>query len=168
MQPVRVNASKRRAPRLQAVVLAALLGLSAPALARHAEGSENAAALEALVADPQLVISRESLIASMTDPETRPSDAASSSAGDTSHSGVPAQDTDQDQQARAGASPKAGSEPRNRPLPVETALTIASAVLGGPCRHQGNASKPAASTAAAAAARTAAAAKGSLCGRPHT
>ncbi len=112
-------------------MLAALLGLSVPALARHAEGSDNAATLEALVADPQLVISRESLIASMTEPDAHSSDAVSSSANDTPHSGITAQDSTQDQQAFSGASTSVGSEARSRPLPVETALTAASAALEG-------------------------------------
>ncbi len=112
-------------------MLAALLGLSAPALARHAEGSDNAATLEALVADPQLVISRESLIASMTEPDTQSSDAMSGSANDTPHSGNTARDTAQNQQAYADTSSSVGSEARSRPLPVETALTAASAALEG-------------------------------------
>ena len=126
---LRVTAALQPALCLQVVVLTALLGLAAPALARHAEGSDNVATLEALAADPQLVISRESLIASMTEPDARSVDPVSSPAGDASSTGIGARDTAPNRHALTGDSSGVGTKARSRPLPVETALTAASAAL---------------------------------------
>ena len=110
-------------------MLAALLGVSAPALARQPDGISNAAAVEALLADPQLVISRESLIASMREPETRPGDVVSSFSSTVPQTSGGAQKAAPDHPTSAASSTAGRVEARNRPLLVETALTAASSAL---------------------------------------
>ena len=112
-------------------MLAVLVGLSAGTLAQSADASSGGAAeaVDVPQVDPQLVISRESLIASMTEPgghqplAVRDADSAAAKAG-----GGGGTNTEQ----YAGSQPAGDggrTEVRNGPLPVETALAAVGAIV---------------------------------------
>ena len=113
-------------------MLAVLVALSGGTLAEGVVGANSGAAeaLDAPQMDPQLVISRESLIASMTEPGGHSAAVASDGESTLGTASTSSSHTEQAAPARAAA---AGgySQKHNRPLPVETALSAVSAAVDG-------------------------------------